>query len=81
MTRDDEGKPRSASPPQGYDSDALAVARDRVMAQIAAFGHAADAAIADPSSDSLEGLREATDQLMRALAGILITIGQVAGHH
>jgi DNA-binding FrmR family transcriptional regulator len=48
--------------------------RDRVMEQIAIVQDALDAAVANPTDDHLDELREVADQLMRALARVLLEI-------
>jgi hypothetical protein len=48
--------------------------RDRVMEQIPVLEDALDAAVANPSAEKLDQLREATDKLMRALGRVLIEI-------
>jgi hypothetical protein len=48
--------------------------RDRLMRQVATFDSAFEKAQNDPSAESLEELRQAVDQLMRAAARILIEI-------
>jgi hypothetical protein len=48
--------------------------RDRVMQQIPVVTDALDAAIANPTDDVLDDLRDATDELMRALGRVLLEI-------
>jgi hypothetical protein len=48
--------------------------RDRVMEQIPIVTDALDAAISNPSDDALDDLREAVDNLMRALGRVLIEL-------
>ncbi len=48
--------------------------RDRVMEQIPIVTDAIEAAIANPTDDNLDELREATEKLMRALARVLIEV-------
>jgi hypothetical protein len=48
--------------------------RDRVMEQIPVVTDALDAAIADPTDDALNDLRDATDELMRALGRVLLEV-------
>jgi hypothetical protein len=48
--------------------------RDRVMEQIPVVTDALDAAIANPTEDVLDELREATDKLMRALGRVLLEV-------
>jgi hypothetical protein len=76
----------------GDDSDPHGVdpaLRDRVMGQIPIVTDALEAAVANPTDDNLNELREATDMLMRALARVLIVVerqrkralmGALAGH-
>ena len=61
----------------GDDSDPHGVdpaLRDRVMEQIPIVTDALEAAVATPTKDNLDELREATDKLMRALARVLIEV-------
>jgi hypothetical protein len=51
--------------------------RDRVKAGMAAFASALDAAMADPTPEALNKLREATDRLMRAAGRVLIELDRV----
>lgn len=48
--------------------------RARVMEQIPVVTDALDAAIANPTDDVLDGLREAADELMRALGRVLLEV-------
>jgi hypothetical protein len=48
--------------------------RDRVMEQIPVVTDALDAAIANPTENVLDELREATDKLMRALGRVLLEV-------
>ena len=50
--------------------------RDRVMQQIEAFEQALDDAEQNPSSANQDELREAADELMRAVAGVLLELGK-----
>jgi hypothetical protein len=50
--------------------------RDRVMEQIPIVTDALEAAVAHPTDDKLDELREATDKLMRALSRVLIEVGR-----
>lgn len=50
--------------------------RDRVDGAIADFKRSLDAAIAQPTPESLDQLREATDRVMRAGARVLIELGR-----
>jgi hypothetical protein len=60
----DNGDPRGVDP----------ALRDRVIEQIPIVTDALEAAVADPTDDNLDGLREAADKLMRALSRVLIVI-------
>jgi hypothetical protein len=59
-----------ASEPHGVDP----ALRDRVMGQIPIVTDALEAAVAKPTDDNLDELREATDKLMRALSRVLIEV-------
>jgi hypothetical protein len=48
--------------------------RDRVIKQIPIVTEALEAAVANPTDDNLDRLREATDKLMRALSRVLIEV-------
>ena len=50
--------------------------RKRVTAQIEAFEEALDDADDNPSVDARERLREATDELMRAVAAVILELGK-----
>ncbi len=50
---------------------------DRVKQQIGPLEDALDAVAANPTPQAQEDLRQAVDQIMRALAGVLIELGQV----
>jgi len=52
------------------------VVRDRVIAQIQAFEEALDEAADDPSADAQDRLREAADELMRAVAAVMLELGK-----
>jgi hypothetical protein len=54
-------------------------ARKRVTAQIEAFEEALDDADNDPSADAQDRLREAADELMRALAAVMLELGKRPG--
>jgi hypothetical protein len=59
----------------GNDGDGLDPAlRDRVTEQITIVTDALDAAVSNSTDASLDELREATDNLMRALARVLLEI-------
>jgi hypothetical protein len=60
----------NGSGPGGIDP----TVRDRVMEQIPVVTDALDAAIANPTEDVLDELREATDKLMRALGRVLLEV-------
>jgi hypothetical protein len=60
----------NGSGPRGIDT----TVRDRVMEQIPVVTDALDAAIANPTADHLDELREATDKLMRALGRVLLEV-------
>jgi hypothetical protein len=60
----------NGSGPRGIDP----TVRDRVMEQIPGVADALDAAIANPTNDVLDELREATDKLMRALGRVLLEV-------
>jgi hypothetical protein len=50
--------------------------RKRVTAQIEAFEEALDDADNDPSSDAQDRLHEAADELMRAVAAVILERGK-----
>jgi hypothetical protein len=50
------------------------VIRDRVMEHIEPFVGALDEAVASPSADALEDVRTTADELMRAIAGVMIEL-------
>ncbi len=50
--------------------------RNRVVEQIPIMVDALEAAIANPTSDNLQRLRDETDKLMRALGRVLIELGR-----
>jgi hypothetical protein len=58
------------SDPHGVDP----ALRDRVTEQIPIVTDALEAAVANPTDDNLDQLREATDKLMRALSRVLIEV-------
>jgi hypothetical protein len=60
----------NGSGPRGIDT----TVRDRVMEQVPVVTDALDAAIANPTADNLDDLREATDKLMRALGRVLLEV-------
>jgi hypothetical protein len=51
--------------------------RDRVIEQIDAFSEALDDADSDPSADARDRLREAADELMRAIAAVTLELGKL----
>ena len=50
--------------------------RDRVVEHIDPFVDALDEAVANPSDEALEDLRQAADELMRAIARVMIELGK-----
>jgi hypothetical protein len=60
----------NGSGPRGIDP----MVRDRIMEQIPVVTDALDAAMANPTDDVLDELREATDKLMRALGRVLLEV-------
>jgi hypothetical protein len=48
----------------------------RVSRSVAAFDHAFDVAVAQPTPEALDQLREATDQLLRAASRVLLEISR-----
>jgi hypothetical protein len=50
--------------------------RERVTAQIEAFEEALDDVGDDPSSDAQDRLREAADELMRAVSAVVLELGK-----
>jgi hypothetical protein len=57
---------------RGIDPDL----RDRVRDEIPTLEDALEAAVADPTDENLDQLREAADKLMRALGRVLIEIAR-----
>lgn len=53
--------------------------RNRVVEQIPIMVEALDAAVANPTSENLQRLRDETDKLMRALGRVLIELRRVRG--
>lgn len=53
--------------------------RERIVEQIPIVTDALDAAIAKPTDEALERLREETDKLMRALGRVLIEVERLRG--
>ena len=60
----------NVSDPSGIDP----TLRDRVTENIRAVTDALEAAVANPDDDTLDELRKATSELMRALGRVLIEI-------
>ena len=50
--------------------------RERVVERIDAFKEVLDEAADDPSADAQERLREAADELMRAVAAVMLELGK-----
>ena len=50
--------------------------RERVVERIDAFKEVLDEAADDPSADAQERLREAADELMRAVAAVMLELGR-----
>jgi len=50
--------------------------RERVTAKIEVFEEALDDADNDPSADAQDRLREAADELMRAVASVVLELGK-----
>ena len=55
--------------------------RDRVMEQIPIMVDALDAAVANPTSENLQRLRDETDRLMRTLGRVLIELKRARNAH
>jgi hypothetical protein len=51
--------------------------RERALAEIEAFQAALDDADSDPSADARDRLREAADELMRAIAAVMLELGKL----
>jgi len=49
--------------------------RDRIMQRIGPLVDALDEGIADPTPERMTKLREASDELMRALARVMLDLG------
>jgi hypothetical protein len=64
--------PSRSDPGNGSASGLDQGLRDRVKQQIERFDKALDAAMAAPTSEALDELSEAADQLMRATGRVLI---------
>lgn len=71
MANDDEND-RPPSDSDGGTDGLDPSLRDRLADQIERFTDALDAAIANPTSQTLDDLRRAADRLMRATARVLI---------
>jgi hypothetical protein len=50
--------------------------RERAVERIDAFKEVLDEAADDPSADAQERLREAADELMRAVAAVMLELGK-----
>ena len=50
--------------------------RERVVERIDAFKEVLDEAADDPSADAQERLREAADEVMRAVAAVMLELGK-----
>lgn len=55
--------------------------RDRIVEQIAILVGALDAAVANPTAENLQRLRDETDKLMRALGRVLIDLRRARNTH
>jgi hypothetical protein len=55
--------------------------RDRVVEQIPIMADALESAVANPTSDNLQSLREETDKLMRFLARVLLEVKRARRMH
>ena len=53
--------------------------RERIGDAVSEFQHRLEAALACPAPNTIEGLREATDRLLRASARVLIELERSAG--
>ncbi len=73
MSSDDNGVNSPSPPPPHEGRGGLdPQLHDRLLNRMAAFGDALDIAAANTTADSVENLRQAADQLMRAVARLLI---------
>ena len=68
---DDDGPPGRVANGDGVQDPGL---RERVGDAVAEFERCFDAAVAQPTSENLDALREATDRLMRAGARVLMEL-------
>jgi hypothetical protein len=50
--------------------------RERIVGRIEPFVDALDAAIVNPEPETIEDLREAADELMRAIARVVLELGR-----
>jgi hypothetical protein len=50
--------------------------RERVVGRIEPFVDALDAAVANPKPETIEDLQEAADELMRAIARVMLELGR-----
>ena len=50
--------------------------RERVVGRIGPFVDALDEAVANPESETIEDLQEAADELMRAIARVMLELGR-----
>jgi hypothetical protein len=64
---------QNGSNPPGIDP----TIRDRIVAQISILVDALDAAVANPTAENVQRLRDETDKLMRALGRVLIELRRV----
>jgi hypothetical protein len=55
--------------------------RDQVVRQIPIMVDALEAAVANPTAENLQRLRDETDKLMRALGRVLIELRRVRSAH
>lgn len=77
VTSDENG---SSAPDRGKQDVLDASLRDRVNHAMADLKRSLDAAVAQPTSENLDQLREATDRVMRASARVLIELGRRGDH-
>jgi hypothetical protein len=59
-----------------YESDVDPAVRDRAVRQIELFQDALDEATVNPSPANKEKLREAADEVMRAVAGVMVEVSK-----
>jgi len=55
--------------------------RDQVVAQVSIMVDALEAAVANPTSENLQRLRDETDKLMRVLGRVLIELRRARNAH